>query len=170
MAGLLTGGGWTADDRAVLDVPAGDGLSGVPDPTALWLYWLRFVESNLARRPGARNGSGLARGQRRTGSRVRLNVLVIDRAPPVSASQGNELIARSVFPLLRDGHRLTLVAPVVAGQEAAAREAIDGLFDAVHLVPRARRLPSLAGWLEATLSRSRDPPRRPARHPGARGA
>jgi glycosyltransferase involved in cell wall biosynthesis len=84
---------------------------------------------------------------------VRLNVLVIDRAPPVSASQGNELIARSVFPLLRDGHRLTLVAPVVAGQEAAARTAIDGLFDTVHLVPRARRLPSLAGWLEATLSR-----------------
>jgi polysaccharide biosynthesis protein PslH len=84
---------------------------------------------------------------------VRLNVLVIDRAPPVSASQGNELIARSVFPLLRAGHRLTLVAPVVAGQEAAARTAIDGLFDTVHLVPRARRLPSLAGWLEATLSR-----------------
>ena len=84
---------------------------------------------------------------------MRLNVLVIDRAPPVSASQGNELIARSVFPLLRDGHRLTLVAPVVAGQEAAARTAIDGLFDAVHLVPRSRRLPSLAGWLEATLSR-----------------
>ena len=95
----------------------------------------------------------MARGERRTGSRVRLNVLVIDRAPPVSASQGNELIARSVFPLLRDGHRLTLVAPVVAGQEAAARTAIEGLFDIVHLVPRARRLPSLAGWLEATLSR-----------------
>jgi hypothetical protein len=59
VAGLLTGGGWTADDRAVLDAPAGDGLTGpagdglssLPDPTALWLYWLRFVESNLARRP-----------------------------------------------------------------------------------------------------------------------
>lgn len=82
-----------------------------------------------------------------------LNVLVIDRNPPVSASQGNELIARSVFPLLREGHRLTLVAPVVAGQEAAAQAAIDGLFDVVHLVPRARRLPSLAGWLEAVVSR-----------------
>jgi hypothetical protein len=51
VAGLLTGGGWTADDRAVLDVPAGDGFSGLSEPTALWLYWLRFVESNLARRP-----------------------------------------------------------------------------------------------------------------------
>jgi glycosyltransferase involved in cell wall biosynthesis len=88
---------------------------------------------------------------------VRLNVLVIDRAPPVNASQGNELIARSVFPLLRQGHRLTLVAPVVAGQEAAARATIDGLFDRVHLVPRAGRLPSLAGWLEATVSRRRIP-------------
>jgi phosphotransferase family enzyme len=67
VAGLLTGGGWTDDDRAVLDVPQGgrplgdgpeprpspaDGLSGLPDATALWLYWLRFVESNLTRRPG----------------------------------------------------------------------------------------------------------------------
>jgi glycosyltransferase involved in cell wall biosynthesis len=88
---------------------------------------------------------------------VRLSVLVIDRAPPVNASQGNELIARSVFPLLRESHRLTLVAPVVAGQEAAARAAIDGLFDRAHLVPRAGRLPSLAGWLEATASRRRIP-------------
>jgi polysaccharide biosynthesis protein PslH len=88
---------------------------------------------------------------------VRLNVLVIDRAPPVSASQGNELIARSVFPLLRDGHHLTLIAPVVAGEEDTARAAIDGMFDRVHLVPRARRLPSLAGWLEAALSRFRVP-------------
>jgi polysaccharide biosynthesis protein PslH len=84
---------------------------------------------------------------------VRLNVLVIDRAPPVADHQGNELIARSVFPLLRAGHRLTLVAPVVAGQEDAARTSIDGLFDRIHLVPRARRVPSLAGWVEATLSR-----------------
>jgi hypothetical protein len=55
IAGLLTGGGWTDDDRAVLDVQPGgglrDGVSGLLEPTALWLYWLRFVESNLARRP-----------------------------------------------------------------------------------------------------------------------
>jgi hypothetical protein len=57
IVGLLTGGSWTDDDRAVLDVPTGeaplgDGLSGLPGRTALWLYWLRFVESNLMRRPG----------------------------------------------------------------------------------------------------------------------
>ena len=84
---------------------------------------------------------------------MRLNVLVVDRAPPISDSQGNELIARAVFPLLRAEHHLTLVAPVVAGQEDAARTAIDGLFDRVHLVPRARRLPSLGGWLEAVVGR-----------------
>ena len=84
---------------------------------------------------------------------MRLNVLVIDRAPPVADHQGNELIARSVFPLLRADHRLTLVAPVAAGREGAAHAAVDGLFDRVHLVPRARRVPSLAGWVEGTLSR-----------------
>jgi glycosyltransferase involved in cell wall biosynthesis len=88
---------------------------------------------------------------------MRLNVLVVDRAPPISPSQGNELIARSVFPLLRADHHLTLVAPVVAGEEDAAREAIDGLFDRVNLVPRARRVPSLGGWLEGELSRARVP-------------
>ena len=61
IAGLLSNGSWTADDRLVLDLPAedagglgdarGEGLSGLPARTALWLYWLRFVESNLARRP-----------------------------------------------------------------------------------------------------------------------
>jgi hypothetical protein len=65
VAGLLSGGGWTDDDRAVLEVASGggtghdaepgdglSGLSGLPDRTALWLYWLRVVESNLTRHPG----------------------------------------------------------------------------------------------------------------------
>jgi hypothetical protein len=64
IVGLLSGGSWTEDDRAVLDAQPGgaagpdadpgDGLSslsGLPDRTALWLYWLRVVESNLARHP-----------------------------------------------------------------------------------------------------------------------
>ena len=75
IASLLSGGSWTDDDRAVLDdAPGGgtgpdagpgdglsglsglsgpgDGLSGLSDRTALWLYWLRVVESNLSRHPG----------------------------------------------------------------------------------------------------------------------
>jgi hypothetical protein len=65
VAGLLSGGSWTDDDRAVLEAQPGGaagpnagpgdglpGLSGLPDRTALWLYWLRVVESNLTRHPG----------------------------------------------------------------------------------------------------------------------
>jgi hypothetical protein len=62
IAGLLTGAVWTDDDRAVLDSPSGagagsaatasdDGLSTLPAPTALWLFWLRFVEANITRHP-----------------------------------------------------------------------------------------------------------------------
>jgi hypothetical protein len=59
---LLTGGDWTDDDRIVLGahaVPIDDrdeeGAeigSGLSVRTGLWLFWLRFVESNLARHPG----------------------------------------------------------------------------------------------------------------------
>jgi hypothetical protein len=61
IAGLLAHGTWSDDDRLVLDLPAANGgglttgtsqgLSSLPARIALWLYWLRFVESNLARRP-----------------------------------------------------------------------------------------------------------------------
>lgn len=81
-----------------------------------------------------------------------MSVLVIDRAPPISDSQGNELIARQVFRRLRRDHRLILVAPVTAGEEDAARDAIAGLFDEVHLVPRPTRMASLRGWLEGTVA------------------
>jgi Phosphotransferase enzyme family len=62
---LLTGGDWTDDDRVVLGEhvePIGDRdqegaeiRSGLSMRTGLWLYWLRFVESNLARHPGLAN-------------------------------------------------------------------------------------------------------------------
>ena len=82
-----------------------------------------------------------------------LNVLVIDRSPPVSASQGTELIGRELFPRLRRDHRLTLVAPVVRGQEDATRNALADTFDAVHLVPRQHRVSSLRGAFEPGLGR-----------------
>ena len=84
---------------------------------------------------------------------MRLTVLVIDRAPPMNPAQGNELIARNLFPLLRIDHRLILVAPVVAGEEVTARVGLEGLFDIVRLVPRAKRMPSLRGWFEPFVAR-----------------
>ena len=88
---------------------------------------------------------------------MRLNVLVIDRSPPTADLQGNELIARHVMPLLRAGHRLTLVAPVVDGEEAAARAAVEGMFDEIRLVPRSRRVTALIGWLEPFAARLKLP-------------
>lgn len=61
VADLLGGVPWTLDDRIALAGRAGAsphgvdllnaGPGGLPSATALWLYWLRFVESNLARHP-----------------------------------------------------------------------------------------------------------------------
>jgi hypothetical protein len=58
---LLRGAPWTPDDRIALGRGSGaasgwpevaiDDPTGLPSATALWLYWLRFVESNLARHP-----------------------------------------------------------------------------------------------------------------------
>ena len=49
LAAVLRGGGWTDDDRVVLDGPGPE--SGLSEPTTLWLYWLRFVDTNLERHP-----------------------------------------------------------------------------------------------------------------------
>ena len=86
-----------------------------------------------------------------------LNVLVIDRSPPVSASQGTELIGRELFPRFHRNHRLTLVAPVVSGQEDASRAQLADAFDAIHLVPRQLRVSSLRGVFEPGLGRLRIP-------------
>ena len=84
-----------------------------------------------------------------------LNVLIIDRAPPIRLTQGNELIARRVFPLLRE-HHLTLVAPMGGSPDAAAVQAaaneLGDAFDEVRLVPRTGRVTSLAGGLEPGVS------------------
>jgi glycosyltransferase involved in cell wall biosynthesis len=88
---------------------------------------------------------------------VTLNVLVIDRSPPVSSSQGTELIGRELFPRLRRNHRLTLVAPVLTGEEETSRAQLADLFDAIHLVPRQHRVSSLRGAFEPGLGRLRVP-------------
>lgn len=81
-----------------------------------------------------------------------LKVLVIDRTPPVDPRQGNSLIGWQVFSRLTH-HRLTLVAPVPSGREAAALAQLDGIFEDVHLIPRRRWTPALAGSIEPLLAR-----------------
>ena len=77
-----------------------------------------------------------------------LNVLVIDRSPPVDRLQGNSLIGAEIFARLRD-HRLTLLAP--ATDTTATLPA--GVFERVHLVPRPSPIPAIAGSFEPGLSR-----------------
>lgn len=77
-----------------------------------------------------------------------LNVLVVDRSPPASIVQGNALIGVEVFQRLGH-HRLTLVAPVTVEEHDASIRQLEGLFDAVHLVPRRTRIPALGGLFEA---------------------
>jgi Glycosyltransferase len=48
---------------------------------------------------------------------------------------------------------MTLLAPVLAGEEAAANEQIAGMFDTVRLVARSGRITSLVGWFEPLLAR-----------------
>ncbi len=55
--------------------------------------------------------------ERDAGGSMGLSVLIIDRAAPLRLTQGNELIARRVFPLLHE-HRLTLVAPFAVNEAA----------------------------------------------------
>jgi glycosyltransferase involved in cell wall biosynthesis len=80
-----------------------------------------------------------------------LKVLVIDRSPPISLRQGNALIGMEVFSRLAH-HDLTLVAPAMLGDIAEADRRLAGIFRSVHLVPRERWTPALAGYIEPTLA------------------
>ena len=65
LVALLRGAAWTDDDRIVLGadlglgqrsgparpLPADEAFAGLGVRTALWLYWLRFVDTNLLRHP-----------------------------------------------------------------------------------------------------------------------
>lgn len=77
-----------------------------------------------------------------------LNVLVVDRSPPVNARQGNELIAIEILPRLAH-HRLVLVAP--SSDVDADAASLDGMFAEVHLVPRPTWTPAIIGSLEPSL-------------------
>jgi glycosyltransferase involved in cell wall biosynthesis len=80
-----------------------------------------------------------------------LNVLVVDRSPPVDRRQGNSLIGAEIFARLKE-HRLTLVAPAT-DEERNGAALLHDLFDEVVLVPRRARVPALAGSVEANATR-----------------
>lgn len=94
----------------------------------------------------------MGRQQRSGGARMPLKVLVIDRAPPISLRQGNALIGMEVLSRLAH-HDLTLVAPATRSEEDAAAQRLGGIFSAIHLVPRARWTPALAGSVELAAAR-----------------
>lgn len=80
-----------------------------------------------------------------------LRVLVIDRAPPISLRQGNALIGIEVLRRLAH-HHLTLVAPATPSERDAAVPRLRGVFQEIHLVPRARWTPALGGSIELDLA------------------
>lgn len=80
-----------------------------------------------------------------------LRVLVIDRAPPISLRQGNALIGMEVLSRLAH-HHLTLVAPATPAEREAAAQLLGGIFRDIHLVPRSRWTPALAGFVEPGMA------------------
>jgi polysaccharide biosynthesis protein PslH len=85
-----------------------------------------------------------------------LNVLIVDRAPPLDLMQGASLIAFHLFRRLRH-HRLTLVCPAPLDGIEETRVLLETMFDEVHLVPRARTITALAGAVEPDLVRRKLP-------------
>ena len=85
-----------------------------------------------------------------------LNVLIVDRSPPLDLMQGATLIAFHLFKRLRH-HRLTLVCPAPLEGIEETRISLEAMFDEVHLVPRARSITALAGAVEPDLVRRRLP-------------
>ncbi len=80
-----------------------------------------------------------------------MNILVVDRSPPCNLLQGNALIGQHLFRRLRH-HQLTLVCPAPAGEIAHYQAELAQLFDAVHLVPRAKPVAALVGSFEPSLA------------------
>ena len=85
-----------------------------------------------------------------------LNVLIVDRSPPLDLMQGATLIAFHLFKRLRH-HRLTLVCPAPLEGIEETRISLEAMFDEVHLIPRARSITALAGAVEPDLVRRRLP-------------
>lgn len=83
-----------------------------------------------------------------------MKVLVIDRASPLDERQGNALIGRHIFPRLAQRHALTLIAPTRPDRLRADRSLLTTTFADVHLIPRNRLIPALAGLVEPVVAGS----------------
>ncbi|HEX5014975.1 MAG TPA: glycosyltransferase [Candidatus Limnocylindrales bacterium] len=82
-----------------------------------------------------------------------MRILVVDREPPLSLTQGNSLIGRHLFERLAARHQLAIVCPVDPAAADESRRALSDVFDEVRLVPRTGgAVPALRGWLEAELA------------------
>lgn len=79
-----------------------------------------------------------------------LNVLVVDRSPPIGLTQGNALIGQHIFPRLASrGHRLTLVSPSAPERLETALPELRGTFVDAHLLPRSSQIDAVTGFFGA---------------------
>ena len=76
-----------------------------------------------------------------------LRVLIVDRAPPASLTQGNALIGLELFGRLSQ-HELTLACPSPDPQQTLADERLRTIFRKTYVVERKAWTPAILGWVE----------------------
>jgi glycosyltransferase involved in cell wall biosynthesis len=80
-----------------------------------------------------------------------LKVLIVDRAPPVSLTQGNALIGLELFRRLSE-HELTLACPSADPQQTLADERLRSIFRTTYVVERKGWTPAISGWMEGRVA------------------
>lgn len=80
-----------------------------------------------------------------------LKVLIVDRAPPTSQTQGNSLIGLEVLGRLSE-HELTLLCPSSDPQATLADERIRRIFRRTFVIERKEWTPAISGWIEGRLA------------------
>ncbi|MDQ2935316.1 MAG: glycosyltransferase family 4 protein [Chloroflexota bacterium] len=80
-----------------------------------------------------------------------LRVLIVDRAPPASLTQGNALIGLELFRRLSE-HELTLVCPSADPRQTLADERLRSIFRRTYVVERKGWTPAISGWMEGRVA------------------
>ncbi|MDQ2940758.1 MAG: glycosyltransferase family 4 protein [Chloroflexota bacterium] len=80
-----------------------------------------------------------------------LRVLIVDRAPPVSLTQGNAMIGLELFRRLSQ-HELTLACPSADPQQTLADERLRAIFRKTYVVERTGWTPAISGWMEGRVA------------------